>query len=161
MPSQVVTTETVRKVGFDQNLGAQVPLDLAFRDESGRAVRLGDYFGKAGRDPDSGLLRVPDALHDRVLNGLLRSLKRARRSTSGKEFDIVTVSIDPRETAEAGRGQEGATYLERYDRPGAERGWHFLTGDEPRSTGWPRRSGSATPTTPRATSTPTRPGSWS
>jgi protein SCO1/2 len=115
-------------VGFDQRLGAQVPLDLDFREETGRTVRLQEYFG------DKPVILVPvyyscTTVCPMVMGSLTRSLK-AVPFDAGKEFRILTLSIDPRENADlALRKQQ--EYLPRYGRTGAERGWHFLTGEEP------------------------------
>ena len=127
MPSQVVTTETFRKIGFDQNLGAQVPLDLAFRDESGRPVRLAELM--RGRPTILTLVYYEcPMLCNEVLNSLLRSLN-ALSFDVGNQFDVITVSIDPGESPKLA-ARKKALYLERYGRKGAERGWHFLTGPQ-------------------------------
>lgn len=117
----------IDRVGFDQNLGKVVPLDLPFRDESGRTVRLGDYFGKKPVLLTLVYYRCP-MLCTLELNGLARSLKPLSMS-AGDQFEIVTVSIDPEETP-ALASEKKAAYLGRYNRPGAEKGWHFLTGDK-------------------------------
>lgn len=118
---------TLSRVGFDQNLDAQLPLDLPFRDESGRSVRLGDYF--AGKPVILTLVyyRCP-MLCGEELKGLARSLKPISLNV-GDKFEVVTVSIDPNETPELARAKK-ASILEYYGREGAGAGWHFLTGDE-------------------------------
>jgi protein SCO1/2 len=118
----------VDRVGFDQKLGDRVPLELAFRDESGGRVRLGDYFGRRPVVLAPVYFNCP-MLCTQTLNGLARALKPLSLSI-GREFDVVTVSIDPSETPELARLKKAA-YLKRYDRAGAERGWHFLTGEQP------------------------------
>ncbi len=118
----------LRKVAFAQNLGAQLPLDTPLKDEAGRDVRVGDYFGKKPVIFLFVYFECP-MLCTLELNGLLRNLK-ALSMSAGREFDIVTVSIDPTETPALARAKK-AGYLKRYDRPGAEDGWHFLTGTEP------------------------------
>ncbi len=118
----------LRKVSFGQNLDAQLPLDTMLRDESGKAVPLGDYFGKKPVVLLFVYYECP-MLCTLELNGLIRNL-RVLSMTAGKDFDIVTISIDPTETpALASAKKKG--YVARYGRPGAEQGWHFLTGDEP------------------------------
>ncbi len=117
----------IRSVGFDQKLNAQVPLDLAFRDEAGRDVRLRDYFDGKPVILDLAYFRCP-MLCDQVLNGLVRCMLDLPYD-AGKEFRVLTVSFDPRETPEMARDKK-KSYLQRYGRPGAEEGWHFLTGDE-------------------------------
>ena len=119
----------VRNVAIDQNLGAQVPLDLEFRDETGAPVRLGKYLG-AGRPVVLSLVyyRCP-GLCTMTLNGMSRAFKPLQFS-AGREFEVVTVSIDPKETP-ALAAEKKAEYVSQYGRPGAAEGWHFLTGDGP------------------------------
>ena len=117
----------VNQVGFDQKLGVQLPLDLRFRDESGRELTLGDLFGRRPVILAPVYYRCP-MLCNQVLNGLTRSLKPLSLD-AGKDFDVVAVSINPDETPELA-AMKKLSYLERYDRPGSESGWHFLTGEE-------------------------------
>ena len=117
----------LRDVGFDQRLGATVPLDLELRDDTGARVRLGRYFGA------KPVLLVPayatcPMLCPLVLNGVVSAL-RALSFDVGREFDVVMFSFDPRETPEQVAAKR-AKLLADYRRPGAEAGWHFLTGDE-------------------------------
>ncbi|MBX6311347.1 MAG: SCO family protein [Isosphaeraceae bacterium] len=116
----------LQSVGFDQKLGAPVPLDLMFRDESGRVIRLGDYFGKRPVILTLVYYNCP-LLCTQTLNGLARGLKPLTPSI-GQDFEVVTVSIDPTETSELAKAKKAA-YLRRYGRPGSESGWHFLTGE--------------------------------
>jgi protein SCO1 len=116
----------LRSVGIDQKMGAQVPFDVPFNNESGRPVTLRHYLGK----PVILALvyyQCP-SLCNMVLNGVLRSVKNLKM-TAGDEYDIVAVSFDPRETSEMAAAKK-VTYVKGYDRPGAEQGWHFLTGPE-------------------------------
>ncbi|QEH39292.1 hypothetical protein OJF2_79070 (plasmid) [Aquisphaera giovannonii] len=113
-------------IGFDQNLGAQVPTGLPFRDEAGRDVRLADYLGRRPAVLVLGYYRCP-LLCNQVLNGLTRTL-RAIPQAAGADFDVVAVSIDPKERPELA-GAKKASYLEEYGR-GSPDGWHFLVGDE-------------------------------
>lgn len=116
----------LRDVGFDQKLGDTVPLDIALRDEEGRAVRLGDYF--RGRPVVLSLVYYEcPMLCTLTLNGLVSALD-VLSFDPGKEFEIVTVSFEPKETSQLATSKKKA-YLERYKRPGAAAGWHFLTGD--------------------------------
>jgi protein SCO1/2 len=117
-----------REVGIDQRLNAQVPLDLPFRDEDGRPVRLGDYFGRRPVVVALVYYECP-MLCTQVLNGLISALG-VLSFDAGREFDVVAVSFDPKEGPGLASAKKRA-YLERYGRQGAERGWHFLTGDEP------------------------------
>lgn len=111
---------------FDQHLNAQVPLDLAFRDESGAAVRLGDYFVGKPVILTMNYYECPN-LCPLVIDGLTASLKELS-FTMGDEFRVVTVGIDPRE-GPAQAAERKANYVRRYARPGAEDSWHFLTGE--------------------------------
>ena len=117
-----------KKVAFEQNLDAQLPLDTPLRDESGKAVTFGDYFGKKPVVLLFGYYECP-MLCSLELNGLVRNL-RALSMSVGNEFDVVMVSIDPTESPELAAAKK-AGYLHKYDRPGAENGWHFLLGDGP------------------------------
>jgi protein SCO1/2 len=138
VPAQETVGRIVDQVGFDQNLGTQLPLDLHFRDDSGRDVTLGDLFGRRPVILAPVYYRCP-MLCNQVLNGLTRSLKPLSTS-AGKDFDVVALSIDPDETPELA-GQKKSSYLERYDRAGSESGWHFLTGEEPPITALTRAIG--------------------
>jgi len=114
-------------VGFDQRLEAQVPLDLTFRDETGRTVRLQEYFGR--KPVILSLVYYNCAtLCPMILDGLVRSLTPVSFDI-GKEFAILTVSFDPRDTPALAAAKK-AEYVRRYQRPGAAEGWHFLTGEE-------------------------------
>jgi protein SCO1 len=117
----------LRAIGFDQNIDQHVPLDTTFRDESGASVRLGDYFGKR---PVVLVFAYYDCpmLCTLVINGLSSALG-VLTLVPGKDFEIVTVSFNPRDTPAAATAKKAA-YLERYKQPGASESWHFLTGDE-------------------------------
>jgi len=119
--------ELVDEVGFDQRLGAELPLDVALRDESGAAVRLGDFFGERPVILALVYYRCPVlcTLTERGLASGLKPLDLA----PGSDFEVVFVSIDPTDGPETSRERRADT-LDLYGRPGAEGGWHFLTGDE-------------------------------
>jgi protein SCO1/2 len=119
--------EPLKAVGYDQNLGEQVPLGLAFRDEAGRAVKLGDYFGRGPVVMVFAYYRCP-MLCDMVLQGVTGSLK-ALSFDAGRQYDVVVVSIDPKETSKLAAETKAET-LSRYGRSGTEGGWHFLTGGQ-------------------------------
>ncbi len=112
-------------IGLDQRLGQKIPLDLPFVDEQGRTVRLGDFFGKRPVILTLVYYECP-MLCTQVLNGLATSI-RPLTFDVGREFDIVTISFNPRDTPELARAKK-ANYIEAYHRPGAAAGWHFLTG---------------------------------
>ncbi len=114
-------------VGIEQHLNEQIPPDLTFRDESGKTVRLGDYFGKRPMILNLVYYNCP-MLCGEVLSGLTSTL-RVLRFDLGREFEVITVSFDPRETPQIA-AEKKKQYLERYGRKGAEQGWHFLTGQQ-------------------------------
>ncbi len=114
-------------IKFDQHLDAQVSPDLAFVDETGTPVTLGDYFQDKPVILVLGYYECP-MLCNLVLNGLVESLQDLR-FTAGSQFQIVNVSIDPRETPSLAAAKK-KTYLKRYGRHGAGAGWHFLTGQQ-------------------------------
>lgn len=116
----------LREVGIDQKLSAQLPLDLTFRDESGQTVQLHQYFGEQPAILAFVYYECP-MLCTQVLNGLLESMKTLSFNV-GKQFNVITVSFDPEETAALAASKKAA-YLKQYGRPGAGQGWHFLTGD--------------------------------
>jgi protein SCO1 len=115
------------KVTFEQHLNEQLPLDLPFRDEDGRPVRLGDYFGQRPVVLAFVYYECP-MLCTQVLNGLTTSLT-VLEETVGREFDVVAVSFDARETPALASGKK-KSHLDRYKRPESAAGWHFLTGEE-------------------------------
>lgn len=114
------------KVGLDQRLNEQVPLDLTFMDENGKPVQLRQYFGSKPVLLTLVYFRCP-MLCSQVLNGVSGALNGIVRFNVGRDFDVLTVSFDPRDTPKDA-AESKKTYLERYRRPGAGQGWHFLTG---------------------------------
>jgi protein SCO1 len=120
-------SKIVREVGIDQRLGERVSPDTPFTDEAGTPVRIGDYLGQRPVILVFVYNRCP-MLCTQVLNGLVHSL-RAVELVPGKDFEILTVSIDPKESS-ALAAQKKAAYVKEYGRAGAESGWHFLVGSE-------------------------------
>jgi len=116
----------LRNIGLEQHLYAQLPLALEFRDETGKAVQLREYFSAKPVILILDYYQCP-RLCPLVLDGLLASL-RMLPLTVGEQFDVLTVSIDPRDTPAVAAAKK-AHYLGRYERPGAASGWHFLTGE--------------------------------
>jgi protein SCO1/2 len=114
------------QVGLDQRLNSQVPLDLAFNDESGQAVQLQQYFGQKPVILILVYYQCP-MLCTQVLNGFTGAMNGIVRFNIGREFNVVTVSIDPRDTPQDAAAAK-KKYLQRYRRAGADQGWHFLTG---------------------------------
>ena len=119
------TPAVLRDVGFDQRLNEQVPLDLKFTDETGAAVKLADYFGNKPVILVMAYYRCP-MLCTLVLNGLVQGM-RNMPFTPGTDYNVVTVSFDPRETPDRAAAKK-KNYIAKYGRPGAAAGWHFLTG---------------------------------
>ena len=124
-PPANVRPPGLKNVGIEQHLDEQIPPALAFRDETGKAVTLGDYFGKKPMILNLVYYQCP-MLCGEVLTGLESAL-RVLKFDVGKEFDVLTVSFDPKETPEMAATKK-AEYLKRYGRSGAAEGWHFLTG---------------------------------
>ncbi len=127
-PEQDTRPPLLRQVGIDQKLNAQVPLDLPFRDEAARAVTLDQYFGKRPVVMALVYYECP-MLCTQVLNGLASALQ-VLKFDAGRDFNLVLVSIDPRETPQLAAAKK-QSYLDRYQRSGAAGGWHFLTGQQP------------------------------
>jgi protein SCO1/2 len=121
----------VQGVGIDQNLNAQIPLELKFRDETGQAVRLGQYF----RDKPVVLALVYydcPGLCDLILNGLSHAMEQISLNV-GSDYQVVTVSFNPKESWQLATAKK-SNYIQKYKNGGAQdeakAGWHFLTGDE-------------------------------
>ncbi|MBA3271421.1 MAG: SCO family protein [Acidobacteria bacterium] len=115
------------QVSFDQRLNEQLPLDTPFMDEDGRPVRLGNYFGTKPVILAFVYFECP-MLCTQVLNGLTTSLTILEEEV-GREFDVVAISFDPRETPVLASGKK-KSHVDRYKRPASASGWHFLTGDD-------------------------------
>lgn len=119
--------EILHDVSIDQKLNEQVPLDLTFRDENGQSVQLGQYFGNKPVILSLAYYECP-MLCTLVLNGMASALK-VLNFDIGKQFEVVTVSFDPRETPELAAAKK-KNYMKEYGRAGAASGWHFLTGEQ-------------------------------
>jgi len=115
----------LRDVGIDQRLGQQLPLDALFLDEGGRPVRLGQYFGARPVVLVLAYYNCP-MLCTQVLNGTVAAM-RSISFDAGREYEVVTVSFDPRDKPRDAAAKK-VPYLKEYGRPGAAAGWHFLTG---------------------------------
>ena len=126
-PAQDHLPDVLNTVKIDQRLGQQLPLDAAFRDETGKTVKLGDYFGK--KPVILSLVYYQcQILCMEDLNGLVGALEMVKL-TPGKDFQVVIVSIDPTETPAMAAAKK-ALYVKRYGRPKTAAGWHFLTGGQ-------------------------------
>jgi len=125
-PAQAAA-KVVRDVGIDQKLGDSVALDLPFFDESGREIRLADLFGRRPVVLALVYYRCP-MLCSQVLDGIVRVL-RGVSLEPGTDFEIVVVSIDPKETSDLA-AKKRASCVAEYDRKTGANGWHFLVGCE-------------------------------
>lgn len=120
--------ELLKRVAITQKLNTQIPLNLQFRDETGKAVALGDYFGQ--RPAILALVYYQcKMLCPEEIDGLVGALEMVKFNP-GKDFNLIFVSIDPTETP-AMAAKEKAFYVKRYGRPDTANGWHFLTGRQP------------------------------
>ncbi len=122
-PATLVTSQ----ISFDQKLGMEIPAGLIFRDENGQTVRLADYFGKRPIILTLVYYECP-MLCTQELDGLVTTLKTISYQP-GKDFDILTVSINPQETSDLAMKKK-KSYLASYNRDHGAEGWHFLTGTE-------------------------------
>ena len=118
----------LKKISIQQRLNTQIPLNLAFRDETGKAVQLGDYFGKKPVVLSLVYFQCK-ILCPEEIDGLVGALEMLKFDP-GRDFNVVLVSIDATETPEIA-AREKAFYMKRYGRPETVNGWHFLTGQEP------------------------------
>lgn len=115
-------------VSIAQKLNTQIPLDLMFRDEQGKVVRLKDFFNH-GRPVLLNFVyyRCP-MLCPMVLEGTTESLTHLKFDI-GKQFDVITISIDPRDQAKSAAELKDK-YIRRYGRLDSAPNWHFLTAHE-------------------------------
>jgi protein SCO1 len=125
--TQALTTEQLQQVRFDQNVGHQVPADLHFRDSDGSDFEIGVLSRNKPTLLVLGYYHCP-MLCTLINDGLINALQQLRFDV-GKDFNVVDLSIDPRETSTLAALRKNQ-YLKRYGRAGASEGWHFLTGDE-------------------------------
>ena len=117
----------LRDVGFDQHLNHMLPLDVELTDEQGRTVTIGDYFGKRPVVLAFVYYGCP-MLCLQSLSSLAATLG-VLSENPGDDFEVVSVSIDPRETPTLAL-EKKAHYVERSGKPSISQGWHFLTGTE-------------------------------
>ncbi len=120
--------QVLQKVGVAQHLNQQLPLDAQFVDDTGKQVRLGDYFGKHPAILTLVYFNCP-MLCSEEMDGLSGALEMVNLKP-GKDFDIIVVSIDPADTP-AQAAVKKAYYVKRYGHPETAAGWHFLTGQRP------------------------------
>lgn len=124
--------DALKGIGVDEHLGSMLPLDLTFTDDQGQSVTLGKYF--SGKKPvilQLGYLGCP-MLCSLVSQGTVDSLRKLSL-TAGKDYEIVFVSIDPKETYKLAADKK-ETYVQDYHREGSRDGFHFLVGKQPEIT---------------------------
>lgn len=126
-PPANVRPPGLKNVGIQQNLNQQIPADLMFTDDLGRKVKLGDYFGKKPLILNLVYITCPMLCGEELAG--LESALRVLKFDVGKEFEVITVSFDPKDTPEAA-AKKKEQILRRYKRAGAEQGWHFLVGQQ-------------------------------
>ncbi|MES2222084.1 MAG: SCO family protein [Acidobacteriota bacterium] len=126
-PSGAKLPEVLQKTTIHQNLDQPLPLNAEFRDETGRTVHLGDYFGKRPAILALVYYRC-NMLCPEEMNGLVGTLEMLK-FTPGKDFNVIVVSFDPSDTPAEATSQK-ALYVKRYGRPKSTNGWHFLTGSQ-------------------------------
>jgi protein SCO1/2 len=124
---QITTPAILNKAGITQNLNARIPPDVVFRDETGKSVRIGDFFGHKPIILSLVYFDCP-ALCTEVLNGELRTMKAVSLDL-GKDYEAVTVSFEPKDTPSLAQAKRDV-YVGQYNRPGAADRWHFLTGEQ-------------------------------
>jgi protein SCO1/2 len=124
-PPASVRPPYLENVGIEQHMDGQVPPDLIFVDDTGRTVKLGEYFGKKPLILNLVYYNCT-MLCGEALAGLTGAMKMVKFDV-GNEFEVVTVSFNPKETPEIAAAKK-KEYLRRYGRSGAAEGWHFLTG---------------------------------
>lgn len=127
-PAATLSDAALTQLTFDQKLNAQVSTDLAFTDENGTPVQFGDLLHGKPVILVLGYYQCP-MLCTFVLNGMVESLEDIKWNM-GKEFEVINVSISPEETPTLAAAKK-RSYLKRYGRTGAAKGWHFLTGKPP------------------------------
>jgi protein SCO1/2 len=119
--------QVLQRVGVTQRLNQMLPLDAQFVDDTGKTVRLGDYFGKRPAILSLVYYNCP-MLCSEEMDGLASALMMVHL-TPGKDFNIVIISIDPSETPQIA-AKKKAFYVKRYGHPETADGWHFLTGQQ-------------------------------
>ena len=126
-PPASVRPPGLKNVAIQQNLNQQIPAGLMFTDDLGRKVQLGDYFGKKPLILNLVYFTCPMLCGEELAG--LESALRVLKFDIGREFDVITVSFDPKDTPEAA-AKKKEQFLRRYKRAGAEQGWHFLVGQQ-------------------------------
>lgn len=117
-----------RTIGIDQKLNTQVPLDLQFKDEDGKTVKLGDYFNHGKPVIFNPVFYECKGVCELSLSSLSKALVEFQYDVPGSTFEVITFTIKPTETTEMAKARK-APIMKLLNKPGAEQGWHFLTGD--------------------------------
>lgn len=120
--------DLTKKIKFEQKLGVKLPLTAKFKDEQGKDVTLGDYFG------EKPILIMPVFYTCKsscllVRDGVTKSLNAQRNLIAGRDFDVVAISIHPKETPELALAKKNQ-WIADYRYPNSENGWHLLTGSK-------------------------------
>ncbi len=122
-----LTADEMKRITFEQHIGQPISSQLTFQDSAGKTTSLGSLSNTKPTLLVLGYFRCP-MLCTLINDGLIESLQELRLNI-GQDFNVIDVSIDPKEKPAAAAAKK-AEYLKRYGRPGAAEGWHFLTGDE-------------------------------
>ena len=126
--ANALTPDELNQITFEQKIGQQISTDLRFRDSGGTLVRLEECLDSKPTLLVLGYFHCP-MLCTFINNGLIDAMQELRLSV-GRDFNVIDLSIDPRETSMLA-GTKKTEYVKLYGRHGAERGWFFLTGDAP------------------------------
>jgi protein SCO1/2 len=126
-PTAATMPPALQNVGFEPQLNAQMPLDLPFRDESGRSVQLREYFGQKPVVLAFVYYGCP-MLCSQVQQGVVGTL-RMLSFNPGADYQVVFISFDSRETPDMA-AEKKKVVVSHFRRSGTEAGWHFLTGSE-------------------------------
>lgn len=126
-PEKQELPDELKGIQIEEHLNLKLPLDLAFTDENGQAVTLGQYFD--GKRPVILTLVYFGCpmLCGLVSNAQMDAMKQITDWTPGEQYQAVTVSFDPRETRELA-AMKKQNYVNEWGKPEAAKGWHFLTG---------------------------------
>ena len=126
-PAAATMPAALQNVGFEPPLNGPMPLDLAFRDETGRGLQLREYFGQKPVVLAFVYYNCP-MLCDQVEQGVVGVL-RMLSFNPGRDYEVVFVSFDSRETPEMAAEKKKKALL-HFRRPETDSGWHFLTGSK-------------------------------
>jgi protein SCO1/2 len=126
-PAAAAMPAALQNVGFEPPLNGQMPLNLAFRDETGRNVQLREYFGQKPVVLAFVYYGCP-MLCNQVQQGVVGVL-RMLSFNPGRDYEVVFVSFDSRETPEMA-AEKKKKALDHFRRPETDTGWHFLTGSK-------------------------------